>query len=177
MLEKGMESQDQIINRVAGSALVTFDLEEYYQPGERVLLDIKFWLFQELIVKEKEFRDFVRNHDWSRYQDKFLAITCSADAIVPHWAYMLVTIAAQPFAKHLVLGTLEELETDLFRRALATVEWSRFKGAKVVVKGCSKVSVPTAVYVDAARELKPLVASLMFGEPCSTVPLYKKPKG
>jgi hypothetical protein len=176
MLEKAMESQDQIINRVAGSALVTFDLEEYYQPGERVLLDIKPWLFQELIVKEKEFRDFVRNHDWSQYQDKFLAITCSADAIVPHWAYMLVTIAAGPFAKHVVLGTLEELETDLFRRALAAVEWSQFKGAKVVVKGCSKVSVPTAVYVDVTRELKPLVASLMFGEPCSTVPLYKKPK-
>lgn len=171
-----MESQDQIINRVASSALVTFDLEEYYQPGERVLVDLKPWLFQELILREKDFRNFVRDHDWSQYQDKFVAVTCSADAIIPYWAYMLVSIAAGPFAKHLVFGTLEELETDLFRRALKTVDWSRFKDAKVVVKGCSKVSVPPAVYVDATRELRPLVASLMFGEPCSTVPLYKRPK-
>ena len=177
MLKKAMESQDQIINRVTGSALVTFDLEEYYQPGERVLIDIKSWLFQELIVKEKDFRDFVRNHDWSQYQNKFVAVTCSADAIVPHWAYMLVTIAAEPFAKHLVFGTLEALEVDIFRKALATVEWSQFKDAKVVVKGCSKVSVPTAIYIDVTRELRPLAASLMFGEPCSTVPLYKRPKG
>jgi hypothetical protein len=172
-----MESQDQIINRVASSSLITFDLETYHQPGERVLIDIKDQLYQELILREKDFRDFIRTHDWSQYQDKFVAITCSVDAIVPHWAYMLVGLAVEPYARFAVFGTLESLETELFRRSLASVDWSVYKGAKVVVKGCSKVFVPAAVYVDAARALRPLVSSLMFGEACSTVPLYKKPKG
>ena len=171
-----MEQQDQIINRVATSSLITFDLEDLYQPGERVLIDIKDQLFQELILKEKDFRDFIRQQDWSQYKDKYVAITCSADAIIPHWAFMLVTLAVRPFAKQVVLGTLEVLETALFHDVLSKIEWSKFKDEKVVVKGCSKVLVPTAVYVEVARELQPVVASLMFGEPCSTVPLYKRPK-
>jgi hypothetical protein len=177
MLKKSMQSDDQIINRVASSAIVTFNLEDYYQPGDRVLLDIKDQLFQGLILKEKDFRDFIRSHNWSQYDGKYVAITCSADAIIPHWAFMLVALAVRPFAKHVVMGTLEELEIELFRRVLSTIEWNQFKNAKVVVKGCSKVLVPTAVYVDVTRELQPLVSSLMFGEPCSTVPLYKKAKG
>jgi hypothetical protein len=170
------ETQDQIVNKVANSALVTFDLEHYYQPGERVLLDIKGQLYQELILKEKDFRDFIRQHDWAAYQDKYVALTCTADAIVPTWAYMLVSIALQPYAKQVVFGTLEELETAIFKKSLEKVDWSSFQNAKIVVKGCSKVDVPVAIYVEATNNLRPYAASIMFGEPCSTVPLYKKPK-
>lgn len=169
-----MEAQDQIVNKVASSSLITFNLEEYYVPGDRILLDIKDQLYQGLILREKDFRDFIKAHDWSQYQNKFIAITCSADAIVPTWAYMLLTIALQPFAKKVVFGSLQELETLLYHQELAKVDWSKFKNAKVVVKGCSKVDVPIAVYVEATNRLKPLAASLMFGEPCSTVPLFKK---
>ncbi|SHH96396.1 Protein of unknown function [Chryseolinea serpens] len=170
------ETQDQIVNKVANSALVTFDLEHYYQPGERVVLDIKGQLYQGLILKEKDFRDFIRQHDWAAYQDKYVAITCTADAIVPTWAYMLVSIALQPYAKQVVFGTLEELETAIFKKSLEKVDWSSFQNAKIVVKGCSKVDVPVAIYVEATNNLRPYAASIMFGEPCSTVPLYKKPK-
>jgi len=170
------ETQDQIVNKVASSALVSFDLEHYYQPGERVVLDIKGQLYQELILKEKDFRDFIRQHDWAAYQDKYVAITCTADAIVPTWAFMLVSIALQPYAKQVVFGNLEELETAIFKKSLEKVDWLAFQNAKVVVKGCSKVDVPVAIYVEATNNLRPHAASIMFGEPCSTVPLYKKPK-
>jgi len=170
------ETQDQIVNKVANSALVTFDLEHYYQPGERVVLDIKGQLYQELILKEKDFRDFIRQHDWTAYQNKYVAITCTADAIVPTWAFMLVSIALQPYAKQVVFGTLEELETAIFKKSLEKVDWAAFQNAKVVVKGCSKVDVPVGIYVEATNNLRPYAASIMFGEPCSTVPLYKKTK-
>jgi hypothetical protein len=169
-----MESGNEIINRVASSSLITFDLEDYYQAGDRLLLDIKDQLFQELILKEKDFRDFIKSNDWSQYQNKFVAITCSADAIVPTWAYMLLSIALEPFAKQIVFGSLEELEIQLFQLALNKIDWSLYKDAKVVIKGCSKVNVPIAIYVEATNKLKPMAASLMFGEACSTVPLYKK---
>jgi hypothetical protein len=172
-----MQSEDQIINRVANSAIVTFNLEDYYLPGDRVLIDIKEQLFEGLVLREKDFRQFIKNHDWPQYADKYVAITCSADAIIPHWAFMLVTLAVRSFAKHVVMGSLEELETELFRRTLSTIDWSQFKNSKIVVKGCSKVLVPAAVYVDVTRELQPFVSSLMFGEPCSTVPLFKRAKG
>lgn len=168
-----MEQEKEIINKVASSSLITVDLEEYYQPGERVLIDIKDQLYEGLIVKEKDFREFIKRHDWSLYQNKFVAITCTADAIIPTWAFMLVTIALKPFAKAVEFGTLENLEEKIFQKALSTVNWNQFKNAKVVVKGCSKVNVPTSAYVLAAAQLQPVVSSLMFGEACSTVPLYK----
>lgn len=165
---------DPIINRVANSALVTFDLETFYAPGERVLLDIKDQLFQGLILKEKDFREFIKGHDWASYQGKYVAIVCSADAIVPTWAYMLLAIALQPYASKIVYGSLQDLEIELFHEQLTRVNWQVFRDAKVVVKGCSKVDVPVAVYVYVAARLRPLAASIMFGEPCSTVPLYKR---
>ncbi|RAV99923.1 hypothetical protein DQQ10_16915 [Pseudochryseolinea flava] len=168
--------EDPIINRVVNSGLITFNLEDYYQPGERVVIDIRHQLFQELILKEKDFRDFIKQHDWSQYKNKYVAITCTADAIVPQWAFMLVAIALAPYAKFFVFGTLEELETEIFRRTLGTIDWTQYQNAKIVVKGCSKVLVPAAIYIDVTRSLQPFAASLMFGEPCSTVPLYKKPK-
>jgi hypothetical protein len=171
-----METEKEIVNRVASSALLSFDLEQYYQPGERVLIDIKDQLFQGLILREKDFRDYIKAHDWSRYSNTFVAITCSADAIIPTWAYMLITSALQPFASTIVFGTLEELETKIFFTALSKIDWNQFADAKVVIKGCSKVNVPAAVYVEATRLLMPHAASIMFGEPCSTVPVYKRRK-
>jgi hypothetical protein len=171
-----MDEQQQIINKVATSSLVTINLEDYYEAGERVLLDIKDQLYQGLLLREKDFRDFIKNHDWAQYQDKLVAITCSTEAIVPTWAYMLLSIALNPFAKKVVFGSLLDLEIELFRTALKKINWSDFKDAKVVIKGCSKVDVPVAIYVDTVNQLKPIVSSLMFGEPCSTVPLFKKAK-
>jgi len=170
------KTQDQIINKVAASALITFDLEQYYRPGERVLLDIRDQLFEGLVLREKDFRNFIKSHNWEGYQNKFVAIHCSVDAIVPTWAYMLLAIALEPFAARVVYGTLEELEVEIFRESLDKVDWSGFKDSKVVIKGCSKVDVPIAVYVEATSRLRPHAASIMFGEPCSTVPLFKKPK-
>ena len=172
-----MNTGKDIINRVASSALVTFDLEQYYPDGERVLVDIKDRLFQGLILKEKDFRDYLKSHDWSQYQNKFVAIHCSVDAIIPTWAYMLLTSMLQPFARTIVFGTLEDLETKIFFDLLSKMDWTRFRDVKVVIKGCSKVNVPAAVYVEATRLMRPYAASIMFGEPCSTVPVYKKSKG
>jgi hypothetical protein len=168
--------QEEIINRVSTSSLITFDLEELYQPGDRVLLDIKDQLFQGLILREKDFRDFIKAHDWSQYQNKFVAIQCSADAIVPTWAYMLLSIALKDFARRIVFGTLDELESQLYYDTLSSIDWSIYRDAKVVIKGCSKVNVPVSAYVEVTSKLKSLAASLMFGEPCSTVPLYKRSK-
>jgi hypothetical protein len=171
-----MTEDKEIINRVANSPLVTFNLEDYHLPGERCLIDLKEQLFQGLILREQEFRNFVRSNDWSQYQNKYVAITCTADAVVPTWAYMLIAISIRPYARNFCFGTIEKLEEKLYEEALAAVDWSEFTGKKVVVKGCSKVQVPITAYVEAVRYLQPLVSSLMFGEPCSTVPLYKQVK-
>ncbi len=167
--------EKEIVNRVSNnSQLVTFDLEELYTPGERVLFDIKSLLFQELILREKDFRDFIKSHDWSQYSNKYVAITCSADAVVPTWAYMLLTSALQPFASLVIFGSLLDLETTLFKNALDNIEWGKFSNAKVVIKGCSKVEVPISSYVEVTNRLRPVASSIMFGEPCSTVPVFKK---
>jgi Protein of unknown function (DUF2480) len=165
---------EEIINRVQSSSLTTLDLEELYTPGDRFFFDIKPLLFQELILKEKDFRNSLKNNDWSVYKDKHVAIGCTADAIVPTWAYMLVSIALSPFAKTIHFGSIEELEKKLFWSALSKTNWEQYANAKVVVKGCSKIEVPTEVYVEVAAQLKNVAASIMFGEACSTVPLYKR---
>lgn len=164
----------EIINRVSNSQLITFDLEELYTPGERVLFDVKELLFQELILREADFRDFIKTHDWSQYQNKLVAITCSADAIVPTWAYMIVASSLQPFATTVVFGSLQDLEAHLFEQALNKIDWQKFEKAKVVVKGCSKRAVPVSAYVLVINKLRPIAQSIMYGEPCSTVPVFKK---
>ncbi len=166
----------EIVNRVANSGLVTLDLEEYYHPGERVIYDLKDNLFMGLILKEKDFRDFLKTHDWSQYAGKNVAITCSEDAIVPTWAYMLLTLNLQPYANIIAFGSLADLEEKLYFDAIAHINTDDYRDARVVIKGCSKVPVPTAAYVEITRVLKPVVQSLLFGEPCSTVPLFKRPK-
>lgn len=167
---------DEIVNKVAQSGIITVDLEEYYPEGKRVLLDIKPLLFQELILKEKDFRDFIKNEDWSQYKDCYVAITCSNDAIVPTWAYMLLTLALESQAKKIVFGNLETLETVLFDEIIERLDTAKFKDARIVIKGCGDKPVPVSAYVAITEKLKPLAKSIMYGEPCSTVPLYKQPK-
>ena len=166
--------QDEIINKVAQSSLITIDLEDWQDKTPQIIYDFKQNLFQELILKEKDFREFLKNHDWSIYKGKNIAIICSADAIVPTWAYMLLAVYLENVANYFVFGTQEDLEKSLFQRKLATIDFNDYAGKKIVIKGCSDNPIPTYVYVELTRLLRPHVASLMFGEPCSTVPLYKK---
>lgn len=166
---------EEIINRVQSSSLITLDLEQFYCQGERIFFDIKPFLFQELILKEKDFRASLKSIDWSMYRDKHVAIGCTVDAIIPTWAYMLIALAISPFAKTTYFGSLEDLEKQLFRISLSKIDWSQYANAKVVIKGCSKIEVPTEIYVEVAAQLINLASSIMFGEACSTVPLYKKP--
>ncbi len=165
---------EEIVNRVSNSQLITFDLEDFYSPGERVLFDIKDFLFQEIILKEKEFRESIKSYDWSSYTDKYVAITCSVDAIIPTWAFMLLSIALQPYAKKVVVGSILDLESQLFYDSLSKIDWEKFRDKKMIVKGCSKIEVPLSAYVEVTNHLKKVAASIMFGEACSTVPLFKK---
>jgi hypothetical protein len=170
-----MQTEDAIINRVASSGLVTIELEQLYHPGPRVAFDLAPQLYQGLVLREKEFRDFLKQHDWEQYRGQNVAVFCSEDAIVPVWAYMLLAIYLEPVAHLVVFGGLEALEDALFRDALAQLQPADYQGAKVVIKGCSHRPVPPSAFVEVARRLRPVAASIMYGEPCSTVPLYKKP--
>jgi hypothetical protein len=164
---------EEIINKVANSGIVSLDLETFITSGERIVFDIKPLLFHELILKEQDFRNFIKTNDWTVYQDKLVALTCTADAIVPTWAYMLLSIALEPYAKRIVFGTLQELDNLLFAERLAQLNTADYKDTRVVIKGCGDVSIPINAYVQIASMLKPIVKSMMYGEPCSTVPLYK----
>ena len=164
----------EIINRVANSSLVTFDLEQLHVAGDRVVYDIKDDLFQGLILREKDFREHIKNHSWNEFEGKLVSIVCTADAVVPTWAYMLLAVAMQPFATKVFFGTAEEMEKELFREALDRVDWETYRDAKVVVKGCSDVHVPVSAYVEATSRLTGLASSVMYGEPCSTVPVFKR---
>jgi hypothetical protein len=168
--------KDEIINKVSQSGLITIDLEEYYPAGERVLFDIKDHLFQGLILREKDFREFIKNEDWSKYKDKYVALTCSADAIVPTWAYMLLATHLEPVAKRVIFGNLETLETILYNEILSKINTADYADARIVIKGCGNLPVPKAAFVQITNILRPIAKSIMYGEPCSTVPLYKKPK-
>jgi hypothetical protein len=167
---------EEIENKVANSGLITIDPGEMYLPGERVLLDIKDQLFRELILREKDFREFIKAHDWSQYKDKYVAVTCSADAIIPDWAWMLLASSLEPFAKKIVFGSLEVLETVLFDEILSHFDAEKYRGERIVIKGCGDKPVPKSAYIELTRKLRPVVKSIMYGEPCSTVPVYKQPK-
>lgn len=164
----------EIVNKVENSGLVTLDLEEFYHEGERLVYDLKQNLFQDLILKERDFRMFVRDHDWSIYEGKNVALICSSDAVIQTWAYMLLAVALEPFVHKVVVGDLEILENALFQEAISKINPEEYKDSKVVVKGCSKFPVPAFAYTEITFLLKPFVQSLMFGEPCSTVPIYKR---
>ena len=165
-----------IENRVATSSLISLNLEDYYPSGDRAIYDLKDNLFQGLILREKDFRAEIKQKDWSVYKGRYVALTCSTDAIIPTWAYMLVATKIQPFATELIFGDLQDLNDHLMLKALEKIDIEDYRGAKVVVKGCGDLPISTSAYVELTRMLTPVVSSLMFGEPCSTVPLYKRPK-
>ena len=166
--------EGEIINKVANSGLVTFNLEDYYKKGERKTFDISPFLFEGIIVREKEFRKSVKEFDWSVFDNNYVALHCSTDAIVPSWAFMLVSLSIVPFAKQVVHGSLEDLERELFAEELAQVSYKDYEGQRVIIKGCSQYPVPELAYTIVAQRLLPYVKSLMFGEACSTVPLFKR---
>ena len=167
---------EEIINRVANSKLITLDLEDFYPEGNRVVIDIKGWLFQEIILKEKDFRTFIDNHNWNQYQDNYVALTCSSDAIIPSWAYLLLATKLSPFAKKVVVGNLELLESIIFEDIINSISIEAYKDKPVIIKGCSNKPMPASAYTLLIQKIQPIAKNIMFGEACSTVPLYKAAK-
>jgi len=166
----------EIINRIANSSIATINLEEFSPAGERVVFDLKDYLYMELVLKEMDFRKALKELDWSIFKGKYVAIHCSADAIVPTWAFMLVATYLDGAAANYVIGDKNALEQFLFQKALDKINPDDFADRPVVVKGCSEIPVPLFAYGEIIRLLKGVAKSIMFGEPCSTVPLYKRPK-
>ena len=165
---------EEIINRVANSKVKVIDLEDYYPEGQRIAFDIKDWLLEGLVLKEKDFRTFVAEHDWTQYQNCYVGLYCSTEAIIPDWAYMLIALQLQDIAKLTVMGSLEHLETVLYTTIINDLDPNDYKDAPVIIKGCSKKPVPSNALLLLSQKLKPVAKSIMFGEACSTVPLYKK---
>jgi hypothetical protein len=165
---------DEIVNRVANSKLITINLEDYYPKGTRTVIDIKNWLFQELILKEVDFREHLKNHNWSQYNNHYVALTCSVDAVIPAWAYMLITTYISPFAQKVVVGNVALLETSIFQEIINNLNIEEFKNKPIIIKGCSNKPIPETAYLQLINKLQPIVKSIMFGEACSTVPLFKR---
>lgn len=167
---------DEIVNKIANSGLVNIDLEDWYPRGNRKTLDIAPWLYEGIMLREKDFREHIANHDWSQYNDSYVAVFCSEDAIIPQWAWILISKSLNGHAIRSVYGSLEHLELVLFEEVLSKIDATEYHGKKVIVKGCSNLPVPTQAYIRLTELLTPVVQSLMYGEACSTVPIYKKPK-
>ena len=167
---------EEIINKVANSVLEVFDLEDYYPKGIRAQIDISQWLLEGFLLKEKDFREHLKNHDWSQYQDQYVAINCCTDAIVPAWASILVAIQLAPFAKKIINGTTEDLDASLYEELLPRIDYSVYTNKPVIIKGCSRKPVPMRAYILAAHYLQPFARSIMYGEACSAVTLYKTSK-
>ncbi|MBA09816.1 DUF2480 family protein [Flavobacteriaceae bacterium] len=165
---------NNIINRVANSKLELINLEDYYPHGKRVVLDIKDWLYEELVLREKEFRQQAKLFDWEQYNDCYVALTCSSNAIVPAWAYMLLSTYLAPFANKTILGSLDVLETSIYQDIIKALDVSPYKDKSVIIKGCTNKPIPDNAFIQLTTKLKPLVKSLMYGEACSAVPLYKR---
>jgi len=165
-----------LVNRVAASGLITINLEDFYPPEGLAVFDMKDYLFMELILKEKDFREALQAHDWLQYAGKNLAVFCSTDAIIPVWAFMLVAACAAPFAKDIYQGTPDEFYKTAFQKKLAGMDASQYEDQRIVIKGCSSKPVPPSAYVELTRKLQPYARSIMYGEPCSTVPIFKRPK-
>lgn len=167
---------EEIVNRVAKSPIKTFNLEELYRAGERFEIDIQQWLYEGFILKEKEFRQALKDYDWSKYDNGFVALHCSSDAIIPAWAYMLISTYLHPVCQKVVIGSLQDLENVLFAETIKDLNVSDYANKPVIVKGCSEKPVPETAYILLIQKLQPVVKSLMFGEACSAVPLYKPKK-
>ncbi len=170
-----METDKPLVNRVANSKLKLINLEEHY-PGDAVSFDLKDHLFMELILKEKDFRAALKELDWSSYEGRLVAVHCSADAIIPSWAYMLVSSYLEPVAKAHYLCSPDQVMTLYYTDVLVKEDWSSYEGERVVIKGCSNKPVPVSAYLELTKQLRPYAQSIMFGEPCSTVPVFKRPR-
>lgn len=166
--------EEAMINKVAESGIITLNLEDYYPKGETILFDLKEYLFMGLILKEKDYREALKNLDLAPYQDKNVALTCTADAIIPMWAYMLAASYLQPVAKTIVFGNEDVLLQTLFLKNLYTINTADYVDKRVVIKGCGELSVTESAYVEITNLLRPVAKSIMYGEPCSTVPIFKK---
>ncbi|MDO6760536.1 DUF2480 family protein [Tamlana sp. 2_MG-2023] len=166
--------KDEIINRVANSKLVTVNLEDYYPKGNRVLFDIKDWLYEGFVLREKDFRNQVAEFDWSQFQDQYVALTCSSDAIIPGWAYMLLSVNLEPYATKTLVGSLDNLETAIYQDIIKDLDVNEFTDKPIIIKGCSNKPVPQNAYIMLANKLLLVAKSIMYGEACSSVPLYKK---
>ncbi len=164
---------NDITNKVASSGLITIDPADFSPQGKRAVIDIKPLLVEEFLLREKDFREYVKTTDWSVYDGQFIAVTCSNDAIIPVWAYMLLAAALEPFAKKIVFGDAEALEEVLFSEQLSKIKPGDYRDQRIVIKGCGDVHVPVSAYVELTRLLKPVAKTIMYGEPCSTVPVYK----
>ena len=163
-----------IVNRVSKSPLITLDLEDFYPVGKRLVFDIAPWLEGGLILKEKEFREAVSNNSWHEFKGAYVAIICSADAIIPSWAYLLVSAHLAPYAKSVVVGDLNLLETVIFTEIISNLEINQYKNKPIIIKGCSNKPIPDTAFTALVKKLKPVVKSIMYGEACSTVPIFKK---
>jgi hypothetical protein len=165
---------ETVINKVAESGLITIDPADYYPKEETAVFDLKDFLFMGLILKEKEFREALKQNDWEKYKNKNVAITCTADAIIPIWAYMLVASYMQPIVKNVVVGDEKELHRTIFLKNLSTINEKEFEDKRIVIKGCGETPIEGFVYAEITRMLRPVAKSIMYGEPCSTVPIFKK---
>ena len=168
--------EGEIVNKVAQSSLVVFDLEDYYPTESRVLIDISQWLHEGFILKEKEFRNALNQTNFSIYQDQFVAINCTTDAILPSWAFMLVASYVQPYAKLVVQGSLHQLDLTYYQQIISELDFSPYQDKPVVIKGCSKKPIPEEGYVMATQKMMNYAKSIMFGEACSAVPVFKRKK-
>ena len=165
--------EELFVNKVAESGIITLDLETFYPKEETAVFDMKNHLFMGLILKEKDFRETMKNLDPTPYKDKNVALTCSADAIIPVWAYMLVASCLQPVAKEIVFGDAEFLHKTLFLKNISKIKIDDYEDKRVVIKGCGELPITEAAYVAITGLLRPVAKSIMYGEPCSTVPIYK----
>ena len=165
---------EQFINKVAESGIITLDHSTYIPTGETAVFDMKDHLFMGLILKEKDFREALKTMDWEQYRDKNVAVTCTADAIIPVWAYMLVASNLEPVAKEIVMGDEKEMHRQLFLKNISKINSDDFADKRVVIKGCGETPIGDFVYMELTKILRPVAKSIMYGEPCSTVPVYKK---
>lgn len=166
--------EDSIINKVANSNLITLDLEDYYDSRPRIIFDIAEFLFENMIIKEKDFREKVKNYNWNQFLDSHVAVINTSDAIIPLWAYMVISNKLADIAPTVIIGNLDLLNIKLYVDAINNIDATIYQDSKVVIKGCGTGKVPLLAYSEIVKKLSPVVSSLMFGEPCSTVPIYKR---
>ena len=163
----------EIRNKIAESGLITLDMRSFKGSQKRIVIDIKNWLFEGMVLKEKMFREYLKNENWSQYENSFVALNCSADTIVPIWAYMLITKYLKPYPKSIVFGDWKRLENKIFEVNIDKLNLAEFKNKRVLLKGCTDIYIPDESYVQISNKLMSTVKSLMFGEACSNVPIFK----